>query len=86
MKKLDHFEFPDGRRGRHDWETWLDGNIYKLTKGKDFTISCTNMRNIVYSAAHRRGLKIRISIVDNESSLVIQAYKDLRAKLDKKES
>lgn len=57
-KKVDAFP----RRATHalyDWHEWFDGDIWCLTKGKDFDTDVEIFRVQVYGAAKVRGLKAR---------------------------
>lgn len=73
-KQLESFKFRTrGRVQKYPWNEWLDGSIWELKKGEDFTINTRIMRNSARSAADRRRVQIRTQI-PNENTLIIQAY------------
>lgn len=74
--KLDTYAFENRRNGyKYDWDSWLDGDIWQLTKEEDFPDTTPkNLRIQSITVAKRRGLKVRTSIV-SDTILVIQAYK-----------
>ena len=71
-------EFPGGpTRGRYDWSTWLNGDVWELESGDDFEVDIASMRAIASRAAKQAGKKLRTRVIHNEDgtdSLVIQAY------------
>lgn len=63
-------------RGIHSvyhWDSWLDGRIWKLTRGVDFAVAEANFRSAAYVSAKRRGMKVSVNMHDG--SVFIQAYK-----------
>lgn len=78
-EKLDKFEFlKRGFAPKYPWDTWLDGSVYRLTRGEDFQCKVSSMRSAARQIAFRRGLHIRTSVSDN--SLTIQAYSEPNGK------
>jgi hypothetical protein len=74
--QLEKFAFASvGRKGKYDWDLWLDGNIWELKRPVDFQGNSNSMRNGAKQAGKIRGLKVRTTLV-NDDTLVIQAYKD----------
>ena len=74
-EKLDQWPNNRVRRGaysRYPWETWLDGNIWKLTKGEDFFADTKSMRMMVYKQAKDRNARCNTTVLD-ESTIDIQA-------------
>ena len=74
-EKLDQWPSNRVRRGaysRYPWETWLDGNIWKLTKDEDFFADMRSMRIMVYKQARDRNARCNTTILD-ENTMVIQA-------------
>lgn len=67
-------EFPAGTR--HPWGEWLDGQVWKLTPGVDFTASTESMRVSAHRAAARRGVRVRATCEGGD--LILQAYNDER--------
>jgi len=75
--QLEKFAFASaGRKGKYEWNLWLDGNIWKLTRPDDFQSNVNTMRNGAKQAGKARGLKVRTTVVDDDT-LVIQAYEDV---------
>lgn len=73
---LDKFVFSDaGRKGKYNWNLWLDGRIWELKRPDDFQCSARIMRTGAFQAGNKRNLKVRTTIVDDDT-LVIQSYKD----------
>lgn len=60
-------------KSKYPWDIWFDGIPRKLTKGVHFDVSISSFRQIVYTTAERRGIKVSVSAVDG--SLIIQALK-----------
>lgn len=71
-KQLDRF--PGG--GSYDWDQWLDGGIWLLTKGEDFEIDIESMRAAASRAAKQAGKKVRTRVIKEGEAdqLAIQAY------------
>ena len=75
--QLENFAFASaGRKRKYDWDLWLDGNIWELTRPADFQSNVLTMRNGAKQAGRARGLKVRTNVVDDDT-LVIQAYEDV---------
>lgn len=72
-EKLEDFDFrkPGGRPG-YDWESWLDGDIWRLTREVDFWVTPNSFRNQAVSRAIRSGGHVRTSIEGD--SVVLQFY------------
>jgi hypothetical protein len=68
--------FPKGnRKGKRNdpkWNQWLDGRVWKLVRGVDFSCAPQSFRANAHSRAECRGLKIR-GVIDGDI-IVIQAY------------
>lgn len=58
---------------KYDWESWLDGQIWKLTPGEDFEARADTFRYAAYNYAKRNGIEIRTRIVNGH--VYIQAIK-----------
>jgi hypothetical protein len=74
---LEDFSFTSRAEGfpvRYDWDAWLDGRVWKLQHGVDFTISLANLRNSVFVAASKRNLKVRTTTNKDEGTVIIQAF------------
>jgi hypothetical protein len=72
-EKLDTFEFTNhGSGGKYDWDTFLDGSIYKLVRGTDFEAKPSSFLTTVRKQADKRKMTVNSQIVD-DNTLVIQA-------------
>lgn len=74
-KQLRHYQFKSGRptpRG-YDWKTWLDGNVWELTRGVDFHCHPGSLRPLAYTAAAKLGKKVHVAILEDDR-VVLQAY------------
>jgi hypothetical protein len=59
----------------YDWDNWLDGQVWELEKGKDFTVGVTSFRSLASKTAGRRGIKVKTRVKDG--NLFIQAKKEV---------
>ncbi len=72
VKKLKRFEFDArGLKIRYHWDVWLDGDIRLIERKKDYYCSDVSFRNVVYTNAKKRGIRVRTTQADG--GLVIQA-------------
>lgn len=64
-----------GRKGnaKYPWDLWLDGNVWKLTKGTDFNCAVESMRLGAVAKAKRIGM--RLNVESGEDYVIIQAVK-----------
>ncbi len=72
---LSSFEFKGGVGGpKHPWETWLDGQIRKLTAA-DFGagVKAKYLASQARNQAAKRFKKVRININETEGWLILQA-------------
>lgn len=75
-------EFPGGNRtkggGKYPWDEWLDGSVWLLRQGEDFSTSMISFRATASKMAKRNGKKVRSRTVNDEhgEGLAIQAYED----------
>lgn len=75
-------EFPGGNRtrggGKYPWDDWLDGSVWLLRRGEDFSTSILSFRATASTMAKRSGKKLRSRAVSDENGegLAIQAYED----------
>lgn len=54
---------PTGRTPIYDWDSWLNGDIWKLTEGKDFKCKPDSFRSRVLGEVKRRGLTARTAVI-----------------------
>lgn len=62
LRKFD-FSGQSGSRGKYPWKEWTDGKIYRATQGKDFTVSITNFRSVLYGRALKQSMSVRSQLV-----------------------
>lgn len=72
-KALETFEFPHGgRKGiEYDWDSILDGKIWQLTQGEDFTADPKTFIGAVSRKANERNLRVKREL--NGKVIVLQA-------------
>jgi hypothetical protein len=61
---------PRGGPSLVDWDQALNGEVWKMVRGTDFRGKATNFAHSVYRQASKRGLKVRVKVVDPETVLV----------------
>lgn len=72
MQVLDEFPHgPGGRSEGYDYDKMFDGHVWLLEQGEDFDCTVRSMVKGLRNAAARRGLKVRIRLV-NESGVCVQ--------------
>jgi hypothetical protein len=71
-KRLDTFPTPAG--ARYPWEEWLDGSVWELRQGQDFTAKLPTFRANAQTQAKKRGgvIRSRRVEVDGGEAVVIQ--------------
>lgn len=62
---------PPGVREGYPWDEWLDGRVWHLTRGEDFTTSPRNFSSSVRQAAARKGVKLSTRVLGD--NVFIQA-------------
>lgn len=62
-----------GCRPKYAWDTWLDGQAWKLTAGEDFEIPLRSFQAAANKAARNRGLEVITR--QHDGCLYIQALK-----------
>ena len=74
-------EFPrrkknGGRRSIYPWTDWMDGRVWKLTRGVDFAegVKLLSLATAAGNSARKAGLKIRTTRPDQDT-IVLQAYR-----------
>lgn len=63
-----------GRRPIYDYDTLLDGNIYECKRGVDFKCKRVSFMSTMRKEALSRNLHFRHAMLDDEDTIVIQAY------------
>jgi hypothetical protein len=77
MKQLKKFEFKQGQFGgeaKYDWAKLLNGNIWQLVRGEDYTAADTTIMTQIRMQAGKRGLAV--SVNKTEDGIVLQASGD----------
>jgi len=63
---VETYEFPASTRGKHDWNAWLDGQIWVLTEGVDFDSKATSFRTSAMKQAGNRNKQLRFNVDGNK--------------------
>ncbi len=80
MKTLKKFEFPAARAGvgqsQYDWGKLLDGGIYQLEEGKDYTSNVKTVGMLARKQARKIGKKVKLAepAEGQPAGLILQAY------------
>lgn len=70
-KVLDQEPIWNTRKGRYDWDSWFNGQVWHLTKGTedevadglaDFSVPSGSLRAAAQNAARTRGLKLKAKV------------------------
>ncbi len=58
-ERLENYEFANkaGRPLKYPWDEWLDGSVWRITRGADFDAKPSSVRSGVYRSAQQRGLR-----------------------------
>jgi hypothetical protein len=75
MKTVSSFNFggsSTSARGKHDWDSFLNGSIWVIEPGIDYTCKTTAFLTLARLQAKKRGMKLRTG--KDGSNIVIQAY------------
>lgn len=59
MERLDDYQFGSGNT-TYDWDTILDGNIYRLVPDEDFTSTPKSFNLMVRERAKKRGGRAQV--------------------------
>ena len=63
-KKLDTLPIiPHGRSASYPWHEWLDGNIWQLERGTDFTSEASVMQTYVLRKVKNAGLAGKLKVI-----------------------
>ena len=77
-EKISEWDFPSeqqaGRKAIYDWDLWLNGEYWKLTKGVDYVNDPRGLRSAARQAAKKRGLNVFFSQADKGNTAFICAY------------
>ena len=67
---------PEARKGRppiYPWAEWLDGRVWVLTQGEDFSVSLQSMGVMVRDAAAKHGKKATVLRDTEAGTITLQA-------------
>ena len=70
---LESFDFNgSGRRSTYPWDKWLDGQIWQLKIGEDFTCKVGSFQKAAGTQARKRGLRLRTAVSGDH--IILQAF------------
>lgn len=64
---------PTDSVAKYPWSEWLDGQVWELTAGEDFTVSPKDLRAMAYAKGQRLGLPVTTRLSKDRKRLYIQA-------------
>lgn len=59
---------------KYPWDDWLNGQIWLLVQGRDFSPRMERMRTIIQNRGRRQGVYVRTSV--NGKELTVQAQRE----------
>lgn len=65
-QRIDSFTNKPRTQGKYPWNEWVDGSIWRITRGVDFTARMSSMRSHLYGEAYRRGMRVGISEISDD--------------------
>jgi len=73
--------FPTFIRSTYPWDEWLDGSVWELTEGEDFTSKIPTIRMNAKVQAKKRAGNVRTRVLkgeddDSPAKLVIQYFSE----------
>jgi len=57
-------------QARHAWDEWLDGRVWRLARGEDFSGKAKTLVQNARGQAKRRGGTVRTRLLDEETVVV----------------
>ena len=71
-RRLD--SFPAAHAQRYPWEEWLDGNVWQLDRGADYSAKATTIISNARLQARRRGGSVRTRFLkhNGQEAIVLQ--------------
>lgn len=73
-EKLKDYDFSGCGHGKYPFPEWTDGSIYRLTKGRDFTVKPESMRSSLMRWSKDNGYLVSTKI--DGDSVVFQMLKE----------
>ena len=73
--------FPTKTGTKYDWDTFFNGDVWKLVEGEDFNVPMQSFRGALGAAKKARGLEVKTAkqTEDGKTFLVIQAVGKVEA-------
>lgn len=71
---------PNYKRRQYPWDEWLDGHVWELEQGDDFTVDVKSFRATAAGAAVRSGLKVTIRELPGEPNTPTRIHLQARPK------
>lgn len=72
-EQLSDFRFPTrGRPQKYKWESWANGNPWKLVKGTDFEVAAKTMQASARMYAKNNNLRVNTAIVDDSTAIIVR--------------
>jgi len=79
LSKKKSFEFKRVGRASYPWAKWLDGQLYEIEVGVDFTVSLPSFRALAFTTAKAQGYKVNTQMSDDKKTLYLQRGEKLPA-------
>jgi hypothetical protein len=73
LKSFDFKAFGAGSGRQYDWDKFLDGKIYVLTKGEDFDCEVNTINTMVRKQAQNRYKKVQVSVDKDAGTVTLKA-------------
>ena len=54
-----------GPRPKYQWDTWMDGEWWRLSEGDDYKITTISFRSIAHSHGARHGYRLHTQLADD---------------------
>lgn len=65
LKDFDWTKARSQSRSKYPWDIWMDGQVYKVVQGKDFTCKVGSMYAHIYSKSRNEFTELRILKLDD---------------------
>jgi hypothetical protein len=71
-------QFPSPTVSRYPWDEWLDGRVWELVPGEDFTAKVNTFKQMAQTQARRRGGRTHTRMLHrgDQQTLVMQFRRD----------
>ncbi len=68
----EHLHYRPQNTSRFPWDEWLDGSVWELLAGEDYTVKTRSFRSNAQSVARKRQGRLRSALLPEGKGLVIQ--------------